>query len=136
MPPPPNVPNRIQVTRRDAVDVIEELIAEAAAVGTVAVDESSNGATTASGHDVAAATTSGGGGLFYDTDFSSDGAFDRSDHHTPKSTRAADAEGDRRRLELLVSRKNGDVLVVDDATTPMRASTHFERVRLDSSLTS
>ncbi|KAI6240627.1 Sym-3 [Aphelenchoides fujianensis] len=104
---PPNVPNRIQQTRRDADSVIEELLAEG--LQNEAEEEER-------APDEAA-----------DSDVSS--AADRTDENN-----------DKRRLELFVSKKNGDALVLgsneksNDRRSPRPPLHHFERVRVDQSL--
>ncbi|KAI6231855.1 Sym-3 [Aphelenchoides besseyi] len=101
---PPNVPNRIQQTRRDADSVIEEVLAEAEV------------------------------GLDHDYEVNEPRNDDTAD-----SDDASMLESDgKRRLELFVSKRNGDALVLgSDATTDRRSprpNHHFERVRLDPTL--
>ena len=139
MPPAvaaPNVPNRIQQTRRDADSVIEEVLAEAAVADDADAGRGAGGRLAAGGGGGAArARRRGDGGATpHDDTDSSDApscAFERSADATP--TRADGV--DRRRLELLVA-KNGDALVVGGGAATPPSHHHFERVRLDSTLTS
>ncbi|KAI6173006.1 RDD domain-containing protein [Aphelenchoides besseyi] len=98
---PPNVPNRIQQTRRDADSVIEEVLAEAEV------------------------------GLDHDYEINEPRNDDTAD-----SDDASMLESDgKRRLELFVSKRNGDALVLgSDGTTDRRSprpNHHFERCSVD-----